>query len=85
MGKVKGIIALSRALAKKKKHNRVYTEGSESEKAWINFQVTKGLKRQFRELCDEKKINASEFVRKAMELFIENEGSVEATLHKTEE
>ncbi len=60
---------LAKALAKKASQ-RDYTNGHPEEKVWINFQVTKGLKRQFRDHCKEYKINASEYIRECIETLI---------------
>lgn len=83
MGKMIKLSALSKKLAKKKKERGAYKQGDATEKTWINFQITKQLKRDFRAIYEEnKKLNASEHIRQFMLLIIENKGDIDAVLKK---
>jgi len=75
----KTISSIVKQLAKKKKKGLSYKDGDGQDKVWINFQITKDLKRRFRAKCEEKNVNASEYIRKAMELLIEDDSCVNLT------
>lgn len=57
-----------------------YREGDPTEKVWDNYQLTKGLKREFKELCAEKDIVASKYIRACIRLLIKNKGDVKKSL-----
>lgn len=63
-----------------KQRNRVYTSGDPSEKVWDNYQLTKELKKQFKDLCREKGVNASSYLRACVKLFIKHKGDIKKAL-----
>ncbi len=73
---------LVRELAKKKHKRGAYKEGDREEKTWINFQIPKGLKRDFRAICEEKGYNASEIVRMFMEFTLQFKGDIREHFRK---
>jgi len=66
------MLSLKRRLKVKRKKDIKYDKGEENEKVWINFQITKKLKREFTLYCKVNKINASAFVRSQIEKALEN-------------
>jgi hypothetical protein len=61
-----------------------YKDGDPLDKVWDNYQITKGLKREFKELCDKKKIVASEYLRACVRLLIKKDGDVKKALKAVE-
>lgn len=53
-----------------------YKEGDPLDKVWDNYQLTKELKRQFKELCAKKNINASKYIRACIKILIKKEGDL---------
>jgi hypothetical protein len=43
---------------------------------WDNYQLTKGLKREFKELCRKKNIKASKYLRQCIRILIKKEGDL---------
>ena len=69
---------------KKASKQRDYTTGTPTEKVWDNYQLTKDLKRQFKELCKDKKINASSYLRACVRLLIKKDGDLKKSLSAVE-
>jgi hypothetical protein len=59
-----------------------YKKGSPTEKVWDNYQLTKELKRQFKELCKAKNINASKYLRACVRVLIKKEGDLKKALRE---
>lgn len=57
-----------------------YKKGEATDKVWDNYQLTKQLKREFKELCKSKNINASKYLRACVRLLIKKEGNLKASL-----
>lgn len=79
--------AAIRKLAKEKFQKRKraaakvdYKTGKATEKVWDNYQLTKELKREFKDLCRDKGINASSFLRSCVRLLIKREGDIAKAL-----
>jgi hypothetical protein len=73
---------LAQKLAEKKRlaGEKAYTKGHNEEKVWINFQVSKGMKREFSDICGEHHINASAFLRGAIKILLAKKGDAKNTL-----
>lgn len=71
---------LARRIATKKIAQKKYTKGNAQEKVWLNFQVTKDLKRTFNDTCIEHNINRSAFLRGAIKLLIHFKGDSKKAL-----
>lgn len=54
---------------------RKYEEGDPREKVWMNFQTTKGLKREFVKQSKANGDNYSDFFRDCMEIYLQLQGS----------
>lgn len=61
-----------------------YKEGDPSDKVWDNYQLTKGLKREFKELCAKENIVASKYLRACIRLLIKKKGDVKKALKAVE-
>lgn len=57
-----------------------YREGDPTDKVWDNYQLTKGLKREFKELCAKENIVASKYLRACIKLLIKKKGNVNNAL-----
>lgn len=64
----------------KKKPKLAYLEGSEDEKVWDTYQLSKKLKREFVKLCKKNKINKSAFFRTCIKVLINKDGDLGKTL-----
>lgn len=53
-----------------------YKEGDPSEKVWDTYQLPKGLKRQFKDICSKKNINASKYLRSCIRILVKKEGDL---------
>jgi hypothetical protein len=74
-----GIKKLARDLATKKtktEKSRNYKQGDPSDKVWDNYQIPKGLKREFKELCKAKNIVASAYLRACVRILIKKQGDL---------
>lgn len=60
----------------RRKDSVQYKTGTPTDKVWDNYQLTKELKRQFKSLCKEKKINASSFLRSCVKALIKADGDL---------
>lgn len=69
---IPSMTALKKRLKVKRKKVIKYDKGDENEKVWINFQITKKLKREFTSYCKVNRINASMFVRSCIEKALKN-------------
>jgi hypothetical protein len=61
-----------------------YKTGDPSEKVWDNYQLTKELKREFKELCAKENIIASKYLRACIRLLIKKKGDVKKALSAVE-
>jgi hypothetical protein len=57
-----------------------YKKGEATDKVWDNYQLTKELKRQFKDLCRSKNINASKYLRACVRLLIKKDGDIKKSL-----
>lgn len=73
---------LAQATAKKRKQVLDYEAGLAEEKVWENFQLTKGLKRKFVELCDKNSINKSDYLRKCILALVKSKGDASKIIGK---
>lgn len=73
-----------RSVSSRRNASISYREGDPEEKVWDNYQLTKGLKRQFKELCAKKNIVASKYLRACITVFIKNNGDVKKSLEEVE-
>lgn len=53
-----------------------YATGAEEEKVWDNFQLTKGLKRKYKQLCNSQGINSSAYFRACVLILLKHDGDV---------
>ena len=75
---------LAQDLYKKKttaEASRDYKKGDPKEKVWDNYQLEKGLKREFKELCKKEKIIASKYLRACIRLLISKKGDMKKALN----
>lgn len=61
-----------------------YKTGDPLDKVWDNYQLTKGLKREFKELCAKENIVASKYLRACIRLLIKKKGVVDTALKAVE-
>lgn len=57
-----------------------YKTGQPSEKVWDNYQLTKELKRQFKSLCKQNRVNASSYLRACVKAFVDADGDFKKAL-----
>ena len=61
-----------------------YRDGDGTEKVWDNYQLTKQLKRDFKDLCAKENIIASKYLRACIKLLISKKGDVKKALKAVE-
>lgn len=78
-------LAQKLANSKRSSNGVKYKEGNPEDKVWMNFQVSKKQKREFSEICKGKDINASAYLRRAVQLLIDKEGDVANSVRSLEQ
>lgn len=74
-----------KAVRQRRDSSITYREGDPSDKVWDNYQLTKGLKREFKELCAKENIVASKYLRACIRLLIKQKGDVKKALKAVED
>ncbi len=61
-----------------------YKNGDPLEKVWDNYQLTKGLKREFKALCKKHDIKSSKYFRACIRALIKQKGDLKKALKEVE-